>query len=112
MYSDGIPDAASAPTTDPAEVPTMCSASAARQPVSASSASMAPMSHDAPRTPPAPRTRPTRIDGESTQLDGLSKHAFGTGLGEKRNPNAAKIRCRREKLALGAPGNGTPPRGL
>ena len=39
----------------------MRSASTARQPVSASSASSAPMSQEAPTTPPAPRTRPTRM---------------------------------------------------
>src|SRR3954471_19928983 len=47
--------------TDPADVPTITSASSARQPVSDSNASSAPISHDAPTTPPAPRTNPTRM---------------------------------------------------
>jgi hypothetical protein len=53
MYSGGIPSAVSAPTTEPADVPTIMSAWDGSQPVSDCSASSAPMSHDAPRTPPA-----------------------------------------------------------
>src|SRR3954462_9225667 len=60
-----MPSATSAPTTDPADVPTIRSASEGDQPVSDSSASSAPMSHDAPTTPPAPRTNPTRIRWDS-----------------------------------------------
>src|SRR2546423_7325276 len=60
-----MPVATSVPMTEPAEVPTMYSASAARQPVSDSSASSAPISHDAPTTPPAPRTMPTRMPWDS-----------------------------------------------
>src|ERR671935_870469 len=59
MYSASMPEATNAPTTDPAEVPTIRSASPARQPVSDSSASSPPMSHEAPTTPPAPSTNPT-----------------------------------------------------
>src|SRR3954469_3353821 len=65
MYSGGRPDATSVPITEPAEVPTMYSASAARQPVSDSSASSAPISQEAHTTPPAPRTNPTRIPWDS-----------------------------------------------
>ena len=61
MKGASIPDARIAPTADPADVPTMWSAEDARQPVSDSSASSAPISHEAPTTPPAPRTRPTFI---------------------------------------------------
>ena len=53
--------------TAPADVPTICSASAARQPVSASSASRAPMSQEPPMTPPAPSTSPTRMAGDPTR---------------------------------------------
>src|SRR4051812_35948709 len=56
-----MPVEAIVPMTEPAEVPMITSASAGRQPVSDSRASRAPMSHDAPTTPPAPRTRPTRM---------------------------------------------------
>ena len=48
----------------------MVSASAGSQPVSDWSASRAPMSHDAPTTPPAPRTSPTRIGGALPRLHG------------------------------------------
>src|SRR4051795_12696166 len=61
MYAGGIPVAASVPMTEPAEVPTMTSASEQRHPVSDSRASSAPISQEAPTTPPAPRTRPTRM---------------------------------------------------
>src|SRR3954454_7295398 len=63
-----MPVAVSVPITEPAEVPTMTSASAARQPVSDSSASNAPMSHEAPTTPPAPRTRPTRMSSATSKI--------------------------------------------
>src|SRR3954453_1066195 len=56
-----MPAAASVPITEPGEVPTIPPASVDRQPASDSSASSAPISHDAPTTPPAPSTRPTRI---------------------------------------------------
>src|SRR3954447_21235330 len=56
-----MPPAASAPTTEPADVPTTTSAWESDQPVSDSSASRAPMSHAAPTTPPPPRTSPTRM---------------------------------------------------
>src|SRR5919199_1329628 len=45
MCAGSNPAAASAPTTAPADVPTIRSASTARHPVSASSASSAPTSH-------------------------------------------------------------------
>src|SRR4029077_9911642 len=58
-YGGDRPSAHSAPMTDPADVPTIISAPDVSQPVSASIASRAPISHDAPTTPPAPRHRPT-----------------------------------------------------
>lgn len=63
MYAGGMPCAAIAPMTAPAEVPTISSASTGDQPVSDSSASSAPMSHEAPTSPPPPSTKPTRIPG-------------------------------------------------
>src|SRR5215208_3974698 len=86
MYSEGMPLAARAPTTAPAEVPTMRSASEARQPVSASSASSAPMSQEAPTTPPAPRTRPTRIASTVPLSTDCQAVPLGAGRGEKRPP--------------------------
>ena len=59
MYGGDRPSAHSAPMTEPADVPTIISALDVSQPVSASIASRAPISHDAPTTPPAPRHRPT-----------------------------------------------------
>src|SRR5947209_13998717 len=73
-----MPVATSDPMTEPAEVPTMYSASVARQPVSDSSASSAPMSHDAPTTPPAPRTNPTRITN-GTPIWGKTPANLGPG---------------------------------
>src|SRR5689334_6097301 len=86
MYSDGMPLAANAPTTAPAEVPTMRSASTARQPVSVSSASSAPMSQEAPTTPPAPRTRPTRMASTVPASTDCQPVPLGVGEGEKRHP--------------------------
>src|SRR6476469_6085255 len=61
MKGASMPDARIAPTAEPADVPMMWSAEDARQPVSDSSASRAPIIHESPTTPPAPRTRPTFI---------------------------------------------------
>ncbi len=54
------PAASSAAKTAPAEVPTRQSASRGSQPVTRLSAARAPAIHAPPRTPPAPRTIPTR----------------------------------------------------
>src|SRR3954451_7628952 len=61
ISAGGRPLAVRVPMTDPADVPTITSASAAFKPVRDSSASSAPMSHEAPTTPPAPSTSPTRV---------------------------------------------------
>src|SRR5512132_3176475 len=97
MYSDAMPEAARAPTTDPADVPTMYSASAARHPVSDSSASTAPISQDAPRTPPAPRTRPTRMTASVPASTDCQSAHLGPARGEKTPPTAGKTRSYADK---------------
>src|SRR5262245_40882650 len=62
MNHGGIPEASSALIIDPADVPTMWSASAGSQPVSVASAYRPPVIHAPPTIPPAPSTRPTRIE--------------------------------------------------
>src|SRR4051812_38900982 len=59
MNQGGTPAAVSAPIIAPAEVPTTKSALPGSQSVSSAIASSAPVSQAPPRTPPAPRTRPT-----------------------------------------------------
>src|SRR5438552_18983483 len=79
-----MPLATRVPMTEPADVPTMYSAFAALQPVSDSSASSAPISHDAPTTPPAPRTMPTRIRTDSDLGNFLQTWASGSSHTEAR----------------------------
>src|SRR5437899_12822966 len=59
MNQAGTPQAVSAPTIAPAEVPTTYSASPGNQPLARASASSAPVIQAPPMTPPPPSTRPT-----------------------------------------------------